>query len=987
MARIPYPRADRNLPSRSDRDLLARISRSAGNKAGYKQLIRELGLGGGRERRLLLEQLTRLAARGELARAGEDMWSIPKREPIANQPFASSERSVGPGRWDGMEAAVRGGRERLVSGRLDLHRDGFGFVRPEATASRSRAEDVDLQHLPKSNAHQKQEDIFIPPNEIHGAMQGDLVLVDEALPGRDGRRSGRIARVITRRNPTIVGVFHYAQRHHRNDYEALKGNYVTPWDERLGGPILIPDGEEGLPSVATSPHRMLGEEARKILQTAESKEPKHPLEGLAVDVEITSFPTPGRPARGRVIEVLGPPDAFGVDVEIVIRKHHIPHTFPAPVLAQAEDRALETVVSLGSEVLENREDFRGLPIVTIDGETARDFDDAVLVRRMSNGNNELQVHIADVSWYVRPGSALDTEARMRGTSVYFPDRAVPMLPHALSSGMCSLLPNEDRLVLSCIMEIDPGGEIVGYRLAEGIIRSVRRMTYTSVQQCINSGKTGENLCDSAPFRVANPSLKPSLEDIAERERIDLENPELPEAFDAMLELALRLNAKRVRRGSIDFDLPEPIVEFDPDGNMKAIVRSERGWAHRLIEEFMLSANECVAHWLEGRGLEGRGLESQGIASIYRIHEMPDPKRIVDFEETAAGFGHSLGLGNLPVRKLTMKADRRDSRQRSARGKDSRSAQQHEIPESIPVTPQMYQKLVRRISGTPEERILAYLMLRSLKQARYAEKNEGHFALASPSYTHFTSPIRRYPDLIVHRLVRAMLRRGADAQGGAIRSDDPQPWATELARSRGKHAATALGVRGDSSKLQGSFAPLRMTDKKGEVDPIAADELSDIAVESSQAERRAADAERELIEWKKMKFMADKIGDDFPAVILSVTKYGFFVELDDMFIEGLVPIGSLVGDYYTFRDTDRTIVGSRTGHVFALGQRVHVLLDRIDRQQRRLQFALLPGTEPKVVAGAKSEGGPGRGGKSEAKKAKAKEKKVSGKAKARQRKKR
>jgi ribonuclease R len=977
MARIPYPRADRNLPSRSDRDLLARISRSSGSKAGYKQLIRELGLGGGRERRLLLEQLTRLVARGELARAGEDMWSIPKREPIANQSYAPYGRSPGQGRWDGMEAAVRGGRERLVSGRLDLHRDGFGFVRPEATASRSRAEGVDLQPQP----HQKQEDIFIPPNEIHGAMQGDLVLVDEALPGRDGRRSGRIARVLTRRNPTIVGMFHYAQRHHRNDYEALKGNYVTPWDERLGGPILIPDGEEGLPNVAYSPHRMLGDEARKILQAAESKDPKHPLEGLAVDVEITSFPTPGRPARGRVIEVLGPPDAFGVDVEIVIRKHHIPHTFPAPVLAEAEDRAHETVTSLGPEVLENREDFRGLPIVTIDGETARDFDDAVLVRRMSNGNSELQVHIADVSWYVRPGSALDTEARMRGTSVYFPDRAVPMLPHALSSGMCSLLPNEDRLVLSCVMEIDPEGEIVGYRLAEGIIRSVRRMTYTSVQQCINSGKTGENVCDSAPVRVANPSHKPSLEDIAERERIDLEHPELPAAFDAMLDLALRLNAKRVRRGSIDFDLPEPIVEFDPDGNMKAIVRSERGWAHRLIEEFMLSANECVAHWLEGRGIE-----AQGIASIYRIHEMPDPKRIVDFEETAAGFGHSLGLGNLPVRKLTMKADRRDSRQRSARGKDSRSAQQHEIPESIPVTPQMYQKLVRRISGTPEERILAYLMLRSLKQARYAEKNEGHFALASPSYTHFTSPIRRYPDLIVHRLVRAMLRRGADARGGAIRSDDPQPWATELARSRGKHAG-ATGVRGDSSKLQGSFAPLRMTDKD-EADPIAADELSDIAVESSQAERRAADAERELIEWKKMKFMADKIGDDFPAVILSVTKYGFFVELDDMFIEGLVPIGSLVGDYYTFRDTDRTIVGSRTGHVFALGQKVHVLLDRIDRQQRRLQFALLPGTEPKVDAGAaKSVGGPGRGGKSDAKKAKAKEKKVGGKAKARQRKKR
>jgi ribonuclease R len=921
MARTPYPR--------TDRDLLARISRSPGGKAGYKQLIRELGLGGGRERRLLLEQLTRMVARSELTRTGDEMWSIPSQAPSTQQSHQTGSR------WDGLEAAVRSGRDRLVSGRLDLHRDGFGFVRPDPSAARNASTKSDLQRETRSTT-QQQDDIFIPPNEINGAMQGDLVLVDEAPPGRDGRRSGRIARVLTRRNPTIVGIFHYARPHQHPDSITLTGNYVTPLDERLGSVIAIADGDEHLPSpVGGTPHRMIGDEARRTLQPADSKHPNLPLEGLAVDVEITSFPSSGRPARGRVIEVLGPPDAFGVDVEIIIRKHHIPHNFPAPVLAEAADRALETVASLDPEAVSHREDFRGLPIVTIDGETARDFDDAVLVRALPNGNNELQVHIADVSWYVRPGSPLDTEARLRGTSVYFPDRAVPMLPHALSSGMCSLLPNEDRLALSCIMEIDSQGEIVSYRVAEGIIRSLRRMTYTSVQRCINASQ-------------AVPAQAPISEDLAERERLDLEHPGLPAAFDAMLDLALRLNAKRVRRGSIDFDLPEPIVEFDPDGNMKAIVRSERGWSHRLIEEFMLSANECVATWLEGRG-PGQ----QAIPSIYRIHEMPDPKRIVDFEEIAAGFGHSLGLGNLPVRKLTMKSDRRDARQRSTHGKDSRTAQQHEIPESIPVTPQMYQKLVRRISGTPEERILSYLMLRSLKQARYAEKNEGHFALASPSYTHFTSPIRRYPDLIVHRLVRAMLLHGADPRGGPIRSDDPQPWSTELARSRGKHPAQPTHIHTAAG-------------------PIAADELNDIAVESSQAERRAADAERELIEWKKIKFMADKVGDDFPAVILSVTKYGFFIELDDMFIEGLVPLASLVGDYYTFRDTDRTIVGSRTGHVFALGQKVHVLLDRIDRQQRRLQFALLPGTEPQANTGTPK--GSLRSGKSETKKAKARQRK-------------
>ena len=987
MARTPYPR--------SDRDLIVRISRSAGGRAGYKQLIRELGLGGGRERRLLVEQLTRMVARGDLVRAGEDIWSIPRAEPIVNQRVGGSTRPERQGgRWDGMEAAVRSGRDRLVSGRLDLHRDGFGFVRQDTSSSQQKGKGI--------SEGQKQEDIFIPPNEINGAMQGDLVLVDEALPGRDGRRSGRIARVLTRRNPTVVGIFHYARPHQRADSITLTGNYVTPLDERIGGAISIAEGDEVVSEGVDSPHRMLGEEARRTLQAADSKDPRYPLEGLAVDVEITSFPSAGRPARGRLIEVLGPPEAFGVDVEIIIRKHHIPHTFPAAVLAEATDRALETVEAAGPEVLENREDFRGLPIVTIDGETARDFDDAVLVRSLPNGNNELQVHIADVSWYVRPGSALDTEARMRGTSVYFPDRAVPMLPHALSSGMCSLLPNEDRLVLSCIMEIDPEGEVVGYRVTEGIIRSVRRMTYTSVQQCINAGKEREISAYSSRSGAASGVTEGGLGDIVERERIEMEFAGLPAAFDAMLELALRLNAKRVRRGSIDFDLPEPIVEFDPDGNMKAIVRSERGWAHRLIEEFMLSANECVATWLE----------RQGIASIYRIHEMPDPKRIVDFEETAAGFGHSLGLGNLPVRKFTMKADRRESRQRSARGKDSRAAQQHEVPESIAVTPQMYQKLVKRISGTPEERILSYLMLRSLKQARYAEKNEGHFALASPSYTHFTSPIRRYPDLIVHRLVRAMLREGADARGGAIRSDDLQPWTAELELSRGglspthvsesRHGAPGSGAGTKESQYRGLSTALRSgrddvgggvrgrddRGAKGE-GPIAAAELNDIAVESSQAERRAADAERELIEWKKMKFMEDKVGDDFPAVILSCTKYGFFVELDDMFIEGLVPLGSLVGDYYSFRDTDRAIVGSRTGHVFSLGQRVHVLLDRIDRQQRRLQFALMPGTEPVANTGiAKGAGGGSlRGGKSEAKKAKSKEKKVSGKAKARQRKKR
>jgi ribonuclease R len=859
MAQTPYPQTDRAL--------MRLIERSPGHRAGYKQLIRELGLGGGRERRLLLEQLARITARGELVKTDSEQWSLPSAAPEKTKRVKRGDAE--------MPVEPRATRDRLVAGRLDLHRDGYGFVRPNGSVDRA-------------------DDLFIPPNELNGAMQGDEVLVDEAPPGRDGRRSGRVARVLNRRNPTVVGIFHYARASRGSawdDTSMIRGNYVTPLDERMTQPILIPEGAEAASIAKATPHRVLGEEAQaQQTHWSEELDPHRPLEGLAVDVEITDFPATGKPARGRVIEVLGPPDAFGVDVEIIIRKHHLPHVFPANVLAEAMVSAEGTHVpeagpvgglragygapKLRSEMTNGRRDFRGLRIVTIDGETARDFDDAVLVRELANGNWELQVHIADVSQYVRPGTALDLEARLRGTSVYFPDRAIPMLPPQLSSGMCSLRPDEDRLVLSCVMEIDGRGEVLGYEVCEGIIRSAKRMTYTQVQGVLDG---------NAETRAEFAELVPE--------------------FERMHELALKLNAKRHRRGSIDFDLPEPVIQFDPDGNMEAIVRSQRGWSHRLIEEFMLSANECVATWIE----------AQRVPSVYRIHEIPDPKRIVDFEETASQFGYSLGFSSLPVKRMQMKGDRRD-----ARG-TNRQVKTHEVAESIPVTPQMYQRLTAKIAGKPEERILSYLMLRSLKQARYSEKNVGHFALASPSYTHFTSPIRRYPDLIVHRLLRELIQADADTSGGAILSDAPQPW-SEKAVAKGS---------AEKAILQG---------------PIPDEELGAIAAESSQSERRADDAERELIEWKKIKFMQDRVGEDFDAIILSCTKYGFFVELDNLFIEGLVPLSSLQDDRYMFRDTDRQIVGARNGRVFRMGQRVHVLLDRIDRQQRRLQFALLPGEE-------------------------------------------
>ena len=882
MAKTPYPQ--------TDRELVRRIERSAGHRAGYKQLVRELGLGGGRERRLLLEQLARITARGELVKTELEQWALPAAAFEKTARVNPLTREDTAREW-GTQSGGRATRDRLVAGRLDLHRDGYGFVRPNGSTNRD-------------------DDLFIPPNELNGAMQGDEVLVDEAPPGRDGRRSGRIARVLTRRNPTVVGIFHYARaRRSRGAWDnapLLHGNYVTPLDERMtgapgGGAVLIPEGAEVPATPVETPHRVLGEEAQtqqRKWSDAEEAASHTPLEGLAVDVEIIDFPAPGRPARGRVIEVLGPPDAFGVDVEIVIRKHHLPHVFPANVLAEAGASAAQTVDSLAAKELAQRSDFRGLPIVTIDGETARDFDDAVLVAPLANGNWQLQVHIADVSHYVRPGTSLDLEARLRGTSVYFPDRAVPMLPPQLSSGMCSLRPDEDRLVLSCLMEIDARGEVLGYEVCEGIIRSARRMTYPQVQAILDSSTDTATDADKAV-----------------RERF----AELVPRFEQMYELALKLNAKRHRRGSIDFDLPEPVIEFDPDGNMQSIVRSERGWAHRLIEEFMLSANECVARWIESNAIPG----------IYRIHETPDPKRILDFEETASGFGYSLGFASLPVKRMTMKSDRRDARRGASGGGRGREVRTHEVAEAIPVTPQMYQRLTAKIAGKPEERILSYLMLRSLKQARYSERNEGHFALASPCYTHFTSPIRRYPDLIVHRLVRDLIRAGADTRGGAILSGDPQPW------------------RQDTKLVTNTQAALRRPEAYAS-EPIPEAELAAIAAESSQAERRADDAERELMEWKKMRFMEDRVGEDFQGIILSCTKYGFFVELDDLFIEGLVPIASLSGwgtdERFVFRDSDKQIVSTRSGRAFRMGQRVHVLLDRIDREQRRLQFALVPSTE-------------------------------------------
>jgi len=856
----------------SDSAILKKIERQPKRTAGFKQLLRELGVHGD-ARRELFERLKQLVAAGQLQQVGPDRYAIPQTAAGKN----------------------------MAVGRLSMHREGFGFVIPEPNSldERLKARLVG--------------DIFIPPPAVGSAMHGDRVIVEIGNIRPDGRSEGRIVRLVGRAHSTVVGKFHYGNRH----------NFVSPIDQKITQEIVIPEGmeypecggEEAESPATTeklqskkSPHRVLGQEAARRAAWDD-------LENVVVDVEITDWPTATQNPRGRVVEILGYEDDFGADVEIMIRKHHLPHRFPPAVLEEAQDA--DPIIPTAEE--NRRRDFRALPIVTIDGETARDFDDAVIVQQLENGNHELQVHIADVAHYVTPDSALDQEARLRGTSVYFPDRAVPMLPLELSTDICSLRPQVDRLVMSCVMEIDHHGEILGYELSEGVIRSAERMTYTDVSLVLEG-------------------------DAGVRQRYS----PLVDGFERMRDLALILNRKRERRGSIDFDLPEPVIEFDEFGLMKSITRSERNMAHRLIEEFMLSANECVASYLENKR----------IASLYRIHEKPDAKRVYDFEVIAATFGYSLGVGPLPIQRVQLKTDRRAN---YGTGKRTREI---EIPKEVHITPRMYQKLTEKIAGKPEERILSFLMLRSLKQARYSEENLGHFALAATSYTHFTSPIRRYPDLIVHRILKDVLREeSADRSAGVPparrRTERPLGETDSIAtkeegsrasyeqddRAKLKRASSPPSGRRDAgatispwSKRRDHSAHREAVQPEG--GPISLEELHDIAEESSQSERRADEAERELMEWKKVKFMQDRVGEDFDGLIISVTKYGFFVELTDLFVEGLVPLDSLADDRYTYHENTREIIGQRNRKIYSMGQRIRVLVDRIDPVEKKIQFAVL-----------------------------------------------
>jgi len=649
----------------------------------------------------------------------------------------------------------------LVAGRLECKSGGFGFVRPDRKG---------------------EPDIYIAGGALGEALHGDHVLVHIDSKNRHGKPEGHIVEVLERASTRVVGRFE----------KDAGGARVVPFDPNFLYEVFVSHGEEG----GAQPGQM-------------------------VVAELTRYPGPFRAPLGRVIEILGRLDEPGVDVRVIIAKYALPDPFPEEVLREAE--RIPTEVS--QETLAGRTDFRDEDIVTIDGETAKDFDDAVQVELEPNGNYVLGVHIADVAHYVGEGSALDQEAFTRGTSVYFPERAVPMLPERLSNGICSLNPGVDRLVQSVRVEVSPTGHIVKYDLYDGVIRSAARMTYTEVRQI---------LVDQDPT-------------VCERHQ------ELVPLFERMLGLYRILRARREKRGSIDFDLPEPLILLDVEGLVTGVVAAERNVAHQIIEEFMLLANEVVAGHLY----------ELDVPSLYRVHEKPDEEKVEEFEDFIAGFGYRL-----------------------------RSS-------SESLKPKNFQRLLEKIDGRPEERLISFLMLRTMKQAKYAMENEGHYALAAPIYTHFTSPIRRYPDLVVHRFLRE-------------------------ARTEG--------------------VPSVKTQQEREA------RLPEVADHASVTERRAEAAERELVEWKKVRFMADKLGDVFVGFVTGVMNFGLFVELEEYFVEGLVHISTLVDDYYRFNEKAHTLRGESTGKLYRLGDRLEVQVVRVDQEKRQIDLAI-EGLKPGRPRGA------------------------------------
>jgi ribonuclease R len=666
----------------------------------------------------------------------------------------------------GQVARVRGEKysaiefSNLTAGRITVRPEGYGFVLVDGGP-----------------------DLFIPRSGMHGAMDGDTVLAREERARSAGRKrepdriSGSVVKVLARARERVVGRF-----------ETQAGQKVVlPYDPKVDAIVRIVEGKT--------------HGAR---------------EGEIVEARLTSFPDARRIAQGVVEERIGFLGEPGVDIEIVLRSYGLPPRFPQAVVQEAEAFPEE----VREDDLLGRRDFRDRRIVTIDGETAKDFDDAVEVERTGNGYR-LGVHIADVSNYVAEGTALDGEALSRGTSVYFPGRVLPMLPERLSNGLCSLNPRVDRLVLSAILETDKKGRVTKSEFVKGVIRSAHRMTYTEVARLLETRPGSEDQSRYGAF----------LDD-----------------FRAMAELAAHLRQRREARGSIDFDLPDADVVLDDAGLVVGIVPESRNVAHRLIEEFMLAANEAVAKKL---------LFSKQPA-IYRVHDLPDPDRLVDLREVLESFGYEL-KGDL-----------------------------EEVP------PSAFQRLLKEIEGKPEERLLSDLLLRAQRKAVYSEECRGHYALAAPYYCHFTSPIRRYPDLVVHRQLTRLLEDGRPVPGKDLESVNQT--------------------------------------------------MAEIAKLSSERERRAEQAERESLLWKKIVFMKDKVGREFDAFVTGVTSFGLFVMLRDFFVEGLVPVSALGDDFFVYEEKQHRLRGRSSGKTYRLGDSLRVKLEAIDEARRRLDFRLPGGAE-------------------------------------------
>ncbi|MCY8999137.1 ribonuclease R [Bacillus spizizenii] len=638
----------------------------------------------------------------------------------------------------------------LIKGKISAHAKGFAFLLPEDTSL---------------------SDVFIPPNELNTAMNGDIVMVRLNSQSSGSRQEGTVIRILERAIQRVVGTY----------TETRNFGFVIPDDKKITSDIFIPkNGKNGA------------------------------AEGHKVVVKLTSYPEGRMNAEGEIETILGHKNDPGIDILSVIHKHGLPGDFPADAMEQASS----TPDTIDEKDLKDRRDLRDQVIVTIDGADAKDLDDAVTVTKLDDGSYKLGVHIADVSHYVTENSPIDKEALERGTSVYLVDRVIPMIPHRLSNGICSLNPKVDRLTLSCEMTINSQGQVTEHEIFQSVIKTTERMTYSDVNQIL--------VDDDEELKQKYEPLVPMFKD--------------------MERLAQILRDKRMNRGAVDFDFKEAKVLVDEEGAVKDVVIRERSVAEKLIEEFMLVANETVAehfHWMN-------------VPFIYRIHEEPNAEKLQKFLEFVTTFGY------------VVKGTAGD------------------------IHPRALQSILDAVRDRPEETVISTVMLRSMKQAKYDPQSLGHFGLSTEFYTHFTSPIRRYPDLIVHRLIRTYLINGK------VDEATQEKWA---------------------------------------------ERLPDIAEHTSTMERRAVDAERETDDLKKAEYMLDKIGEEFDGMISSVTNFGMFVELPNT-IEGLVHVSFMTDDYYRFDEQHFAMIGERTGNVFRIGDEITVKVVDVNKDERNIDFEIV-----------------------------------------------